>query len=70
MRRSGGEVGMGEESEDAEAVVEGDDDGPARGEAGSVIGGQCAGAGGEGSAVNVDEDRRGRRRDAGWRSRC
>jgi hypothetical protein len=53
----GGEFGEVEVSEEVETVVEGDDDSiAATGETDAVVDGAVGGAGGVGSAVDVDED--------------
>ena len=54
--RFGGEFGMGEEAEDAEAVVHGDDDDVAVGEELAVLAGLGGAAGGEAAAVDPDHD--------------
>jgi hypothetical protein len=55
--RGGGEFGEVQVAEEVEAMVEGDDDGvAATGETEAFVDGAVGGAGGVGSAVDVDED--------------
>ena len=54
--RLGGELRVGEEAEDAEAVVHADDDDVATGEELAVLAGLGGAAGGEAAAVDPDHD--------------
>ena len=56
MRGFGGELGEGEEAEDAEAVVHGDDDNVAVGEELAVLAGLGGAAGDKAAAVDPDHD--------------